>query len=183
MLQRLKSVNLYNYFSQEPISNTVPRTQETHTHFTLQPVYQQEKEQLEEQEEGVDTEEEETEEIQDQEQTLDEIYSKLKSNNKVSISKSDTKPTSGDFPTKLQKKMKKSASSKSAFVHSEEDDIVEARRPATVRESKTKGTEMDDAEVDARADDFINRFKQQLKLQRIDSIIRDKEMSSRGKGN
>ncbi|KAF2304340.1 hypothetical protein GH714_030211 [Hevea brasiliensis] len=185
ILQRLKSVNLYNYFSQEPSTNNLPRTQETHTHFTPQPVYQLEQEQLQEQEEGVETEQEEedTEEIQDQEKTLDEIYSKLQSNNKVNRSKSDTKPTSGEVPTKLPKKMKKSASAKSAFAHFKEEDIVESRRPATVRESKTKATEEDDAEVDAKADDFINRFKQQLKLQRIDSIMRYKEMTSRTSGN
>jgi hypothetical protein len=37
-----------------------------------------------------------------------------------------------------------------------------------------------DDEVDAKADDFINRFKQQLKLQRLDSIIRFKDASNRG---
>ncbi|KAM5547377.1 pathogen-associated molecular patterns-induced protein A70 [Rosa sericea] len=37
----------------------------------------------------------------------------------------------------------------------------------------------DDEEVDAKADDFINRFKQQLKLQRLDSLLRYKEMLQR----
>ncbi|EEF45782.1 pathogen-associated molecular patterns-induced protein A70 [Ricinus communis] len=190
MLQRIKSINLYNYFSQE-----LPNNQETHTsattaitttitHFTPHQDLQQEQEQLQEQQ--VEEKEEELEEsedkIQDQEQTLDEIYSKLKNNSKVSRSKSDTNPTSGEVPKKLSKKMKKSASAKSAFAHFEEDDdIVESRRPATVREGKSghKMTEVDDAEVDAKADDFINRFKQQLKLQRIDSIIRYKEKVNR----
>ncbi|KAJ9183579.1 hypothetical protein P3X46_007412 [Hevea brasiliensis] len=167
MLQRIKSVNLYNYFSQEPITNTLPRAQE----------------QLQEQEQETETKEEETEKIQDQEQTLDKIYSKLQSNNKESRSKSDTKPTSGEVPTKLPKKMKKSASSKSAFAHFKEEDNVESRRPATVREGKSKATEVDGAEVDARADDFINRFKQQLKLQRIDSITNYKETIGRRSGN
>ncbi|KAI3842421.1 hypothetical protein MKW92_022595, partial [Papaver armeniacum] len=37
------------------------------------------------------------------------------------------------------------------------------------------GKEKDvDAEVQAKADDFIERFKQQLKLQRLDSILRFK---------
>ncbi|PKA57266.1 hypothetical protein AXF42_Ash002570 [Apostasia shenzhenica] len=35
--------------------------------------------------------------------------------------------------------------------------------------------------VDARADDFINRFRQQLHLQRLDSLLRFKEMIDRGK--
>jgi hypothetical protein len=37
-----------------------------------------------------------------------------------------------------------------------------------------------DDEVDAKDNDFINRFKQQLKLQRLDSIIRFKDASNRG---
>ncbi|KAJ6372908.1 hypothetical protein OIU76_027277 [Salix suchowensis] len=114
---------------------------------------------------------------EDHEQTLEEIYSKLQGN-KLSKSSSDTKPTSGEVPKKLPKKMKKSASAKSAFAHFEENDIVESRRPATVRERKTT-TEVDDTEVDAKADDFINRFKQQLKLQRMNSIMRYKEMIGR----
>ncbi|KAJ0031026.1 hypothetical protein Pint_12963 [Pistacia integerrima] len=68
--------------------------------------------------------------------------------------------------------MKKSASAKSAFSHFEEEDIVETRRPATTKEGKAKVTQVVDDEVDAKADDFIYKFKQQLKLQRIDSIIR-----------
>ncbi|XP_031478475.1 pathogen-associated molecular patterns-induced protein A70-like [Nymphaea colorata] len=36
-------------------------------------------------------------------------------------------------------------------------------------------------EVDAKADDFINRFKQQLQLQRMESIMRHKEMLNRGR--
>lgn len=100
-------------------------------------------------------------------------------------SKSDTKPTPGEAPpAKLSKKMKKSASAKSAFSHFEEADIVENRRPATVREGKAslKVTEVGDDEVDAKADDFINKFKQELKLQRLDSIIRYKEMIGGGAG-
>lgn len=95
-------------------------------------------------------------------------------------------PAAGELPVKLAKKMKKSASAKSAFAHFEVTDIVESRRPATVRVSKTKPTiaeeegSGDDEEVDAKADDFINKFKQQLKLQRLDSIIRYKEMVGRG---
>lgn len=39
-----------------------------------------------------------------------------------------------------------------------------------------------DETVDARADDFINRFRQQLKMQRLDSLLRYKEMSKRRGG-
>ncbi|CAN0882030.1 Pathogen-associated molecular patterns-induced protein A70 [Linum grandiflorum] len=81
--------------------------------------------------------------------------------------------------------MKKSASTKSAFGHFEEEKIVEARRPATVREQKSNKLNEEEVGgdvgcVDAKADDFINKFKQQLKLQRLDSIIRYKEMVGRG---
>lgn len=113
--------------------------------------------------------------------SLDEIYSKITGGH-VNRTKSDTLPASGELPVKLPTKMKKSASMKSAFSHFEEEKIVEARRPATVRErrSAAKATADDDVEVDAKADDFINKFKHQLKLQRLDSIIRYKEMVNKG---
>lgn len=97
--------------------------------------------------------------------------------------KSDTKPASGEVPTKLAKKIKKSTSAKSAFAHFEEDDIVERFRPASTREYKAKVSddeEEEEGEVDAKADDFINRFKQQLKLQRLESITRYKDMVNKG---
>lgn len=39
---------------------------------------------------------------------------------------------------------------------------------------------VEEEEVDARADDFINRFKEQLKIQRLNSILNYKEMLNRG---
>ncbi|KAK7290988.1 hypothetical protein RIF29_05810 [Crotalaria pallida] len=117
--------------------------------------------------------------------SMDEIYSKLQGQDGHFIrTQSDTKPASGEVPVKLPKKMKKSASSKSAFSHFKEDDIVERRRPATVREKKVtaNATATADNEVDAKADDFINKFKQQLKLQRLDSIMKYKEVIGRGGG-
>ncbi|KAK3224531.1 hypothetical protein Dsin_011556 [Dipteronia sinensis] len=187
MLQRLKSINFYNYVSQEStttiITTTIHKTQEEEeeaedTHYSPQQELNEEpthEEETEHEEEEV-LKEEEDEHIQDQDQTLDEIYGQLKNNHPVGRTKSDTKPASGQIPKKLTEKMKKSASSKSVFSHYEEIEIVEARRPATVRESnKARVTEMDDDEVDAKADDFINKFKQQLKLQRIDSILRRKK--------
>ncbi|TXG61202.1 hypothetical protein EZV62_012565 [Acer yangbiense] len=196
LLQRVKSINLYNYLSQESTTTTtttmttIHKTQEEEegevTHYSPQqelneqPTHEEETEQEEEE----ILKEEEDEHIQDQDQTLDEIYGQLKNIHQVGRTKSDTKPASGEMPKKLPKKMKKSASSKSAFSHFEDRDIVEARRPATVRESnKATVTEMDDDEVDAKADDFINKFKQQLKLQRIDSILRYKETVTRSTGN
>lgn len=84
--------------------------------------------------------------------------------------RSDTHPTAGERPEKLAQKMKKSASAKSAFGHLEEEEIVEAvKRPATMREKRMVG---EDDEVDRKADDFINMFKEQLKLQRLDSPTR-----------
>lgn len=35
-----------------------------------------------------------------------------------------------------------------------------------------------DEEVDAKADDFINKFKQQLKLQRLDSLLRGRNINN-----
>lgn len=109
---------------------------------------------------------------------MDEIYSQVTAGH-FSRTKSDTEPASGKIPTKLPARMRKSASMKSPFGHFGEDVVVEERRPATVREKgNAKATEVDE-EVDAKADDFINRFKQQLKLQRLDSIIRYKDMIGR----
>ncbi|CAL9059267.1 unnamed protein product [Musa banksii] len=88
-------------------------------------------------------------------------------------SQSDTQPTAGEMPPKLAVRMKKSASEKSAFAHFEE--AVTAARE-TVDPAVGDGGE----EVDARADDFINRFRHQLKLQRLASIMRYKEMLNRG---
>ncbi|KAL8107288.1 uncharacterized protein LOC141671594 [Apium graveolens] len=127
--------------------------------------------------------EEESTELQDDvvPQSLDEMYSHFAklTDSHFSRTTSDTKPASGEVPAKLPAKMKKSASMKSPFAHFEETDIVEARRPETVRERSAKVTDVDE-EVDAKADDFINKFKQQLKLQRIDSIMRYKEVINRG---
>nr|XP_043635546.1 pathogen-associated molecular patterns-induced protein A70-like [Erigeron canadensis] len=125
----------------------------------------------------VDSHEEEKDELK----SLDEIYSNITGGH-VNRTKSDTLPASGEIPVKLPAKMKKSASMKSAFSHFEEEKIVEARRPETVRErrSAARTAAEGDVEVDARADDFINKFKHQLKLQRLDSIIRYKEMVNRG---
>ncbi|KAL4592597.1 hypothetical protein LXL04_005597 [Taraxacum kok-saghyz] len=125
------------------------------------------------------------EEERDELKSLDEVYSSITGGGHVNRTKSDTMPASGELSEKLPAKMKKSASLKSAFSHFEEEKIVEARRPATVRERRTaaKAANAEDVEVDARADDFINKFKHQLKLQRLDSIIRYKDMVNRGSAN
>ncbi|KAI5354219.1 hypothetical protein L3X38_007114 [Prunus dulcis] len=189
LLQRLKSINFYipQDFSTNPSQPSTnpsqPITTTTTMHKTQEPESHSEHDQFQHEDHFEDHEHPESPEPEsesEEEQSLDEIYSQLKpvQDHHVSRTKSDTKPPSGEVPTKLPKKMKKSASSKSAFDHFKEDDIVEIRRPATVRERKAKVTE--DEEVDAKADDFINKFKNQLKLQRLDSIIRYKDMLNRG---
>ncbi|ESQ42713.1 hypothetical protein EUTSA_v10013847mg [Eutrema salsugineum] len=79
-------------------------------------------------------------------------------------------------------KMTKSASEKSGFGFNGSQEAtetvksIERRRPDTTRVERS--TSIGDGEdcVDAKASDFINKFKQQLKLQRLDSILRYKEM-------
>ncbi|CAA2959581.1 uncharacterized protein LOC111385266 [Olea europaea var. sylvestris] len=110
--------------------------------------------------------------------SMDEVYSEVTGSDFIR-SKPDTEPASGEIPVKLPARMRKSTSLKSAFGHFVEENIVEARRPATMRE-KGNSKFPEDHEVDAKADDFINKFKNQLKLQRLDSIIRYKDMIGRG---
>ncbi|CAF2111784.1 pathogen-associated molecular patterns-induced protein A70 [Brassica napus] len=149
VLHRIKSFNLYNYISQEPIT-----VAESPPPPSVPAV----------------------EEEEDTSPSLEEVYSKLNLNH-VARTKSDTEPAAGVIPPKLPKKMKKSASTKSPFSHFEEpEEAVEARRPETVRVTRVTPVEEADEQVDAKADDFINRFKHQLKLQRIDSITKYKEM-------
>ncbi|KAJ7966430.1 Leucine-rich repeat receptor-like serine/threonine/tyrosine-protein kinase [Quillaja saponaria] len=173
ILQRLKSINLSNYFSSEPISTATSsgfgKPQQKENHYNLPQSRQRELESYGSEEDVLEEEEE---------RSLDEIYSQLQGSH-VNRTKSDTKPASGEVPKKLSTKMKKSASTKSAFAHFKEDDIVEKRRPATVKEGKVSVAEVDN-EVDAKADDFINKFKHQLKLQRLDSLMRYKEIIGRG---
>nr|GEW26649.1 BEACH domain-containing protein LvsA-like [Tanacetum cinerariifolium] len=69
----------------------------------------------------------------------------------------------------LVSEMKKSRSE--MRLDAEDDEDVDKRRPATTRERRN----VVDEEVDAKADDFISRFKQQLKLQRLESLVRYNE--------
>ncbi|KAM5566034.1 pathogen-associated molecular patterns-induced protein A70 [Rosa sericea] len=189
MLERLQSFKFHFHFPKEssplqPRDFAVPDP-EPEPHFSTYEHSHEDDEESEEEAgesevEAGELDEDQSEAEEEGDQTLDEIYSQLQlQDHRVSRTTSDTKPASGDLPAKLPKKMKKSASAKSAFAHFAADDIVESRRPATVKEKKTKAAE-DDTEVDAKADDFINKFKQQLKLQRLDSIIRYKGMINRG---
>lgn len=47
----------------------------------------------------------------------------------------------------------------------------EMKRSASTGIEKTTSFEDDDHGVDAKADDFIDKFKQQLKLQRLNSLF------------
>lgn len=183
ILQRLKSINLSRYRSQEPtpltssIATTVSNPSITETEQTLPTSNNYEQA------------------VEEGEQTLDEIYDQIQGRH-FDRTRSDPEPSSDDLPATLPLKMKKSASLKSSVAHSKEEDVVESRRPATVREGKAKVVELkrladgddvgdgnsDDEQVDAKADDFINKFKQQLKLQRLDSIMRHREVIKRGSG-
>ncbi|KAK7329689.1 hypothetical protein VNO77_23864 [Canavalia gladiata] len=98
--------------------------------------------------------------------------------------RSEEKP-SGDDSGNLEKskaEMRKSASEKGGSMKSEweeQEETVERRRPATMRsETASSSSWKGDEEVDAKADDFINRFKKQLRLQRMESIIRYRAMMS-----
>ncbi|KAK6944820.1 protein of unknown function DUF4408 [Dillenia turbinata] len=119
-----------------------------------------------------------SEEIVDREEVVEDDHH-------MKRSKSDTEPSWGEMVKKLPAKMKKSASLKSVFGHfdfeEEERESVDNRGPATTRErSETASFNDSDEEVNAKCDDFINRFKHQLKLQRLDSILRYKEILARG---
>lgn len=150
-----------DYIFQQDLHETQDRMnfeEEKMTHLDFQEVHEQETE-------------------KNELQSMVNVYSEVTGSH-VIRTKSDTEPASGELPVKLPARMTKSASFKSAFGHFEED-IVEARRPATAKE-KGNSKLAEDNEVDAKADVFINKFKHQLKLQRLDSVIRYKDMIGRG---
>ncbi|KAH0669443.1 hypothetical protein KY285_023605 [Solanum tuberosum] len=73
----------------------------------------------------------------------------------------------------------KSASEKKMPVSLPVATEMDLRRPATTRERVMPSLGEDEA-VDKKADDFINKFRQQLKLQRLHSILRYNQMLNRG---
>ncbi|KAI3468128.1 hypothetical protein Pfo_024791 [Paulownia fortunei] len=201
VLQRLKSINFYTHYrSQEPQNSSLQHkaNPDSDTFFNIEHTYQAQHLETQSHYFVQDNSQENLQKTQSQthyvfEQTheqnpkklkpisMDEVYSQL-TDSHFSRTKSDTEPASGELTTKLPARMRKSASLRSSFGHFEEEDIVESRRPATVRERGNAKVTEGDEEVDAKADDFINKFKQQLKLQRLDSIIRYKDMIGRGSG-
>ncbi|CAN8248367.1 unnamed protein product [Cochlearia groenlandica] len=82
---------------------------------------------------------------------------------------------------KKTKKSTKSASEKSgkgligSYEEAETAESVERRRADTSRVERSTSFGEGEGGVDAKASDFINRFKEQLKLQRHDSILRYKK--------
>ncbi|KAJ8457947.1 hypothetical protein OPV22_030873 [Ensete ventricosum] len=95
-------------------------------------------------------------------------------------SQSNALPTAGEIPPRLSVPIKKSASENSAFAHFREVEVDEAAAAAAARETVDPAEGDGNEEVDARADDFINRFRHQLKLQRMASIMRYEAMPCRG---
>ncbi|KAG8086242.1 hypothetical protein GUJ93_ZPchr0010g7267 [Zizania palustris] len=72
------------------------------------------------------------------------------------------------------KKAKNQATSEAKMTKSSSEARKEAAAPSIAEEA--------DDGVDARADDFINNFRKQLQLQRLNSLLNYKEMLNRGGG-
>ena len=88
-----------------------------------------------------------------------------------------SKPAMKSKKKKAVKKMTRSASEKVGVGQEEEAvEAVEKRRPETTRVERTTSIDEGEEGVDDKASDFINKFKQQLKLQRLDSFLRYREM-------
>ncbi|KAL7261673.1 hypothetical protein ACSBR1_000156 [Camellia fascicularis] len=87
--------------------------------------------------------------------------SKFSKNPFLRRTKSNTNLAFGELSEKLPTKIQKSASAKSTFAHFEEDKIVEACRLAKIKEGRVLTKVVEDKHLDAKADNFINRFKQQ----------------------
>ncbi|XP_010433546.1 PREDICTED: uncharacterized protein LOC104717638 [Camelina sativa] len=92
-----------------------------------------------------------------------------------------SKPVKKKKKKATAKKMTKSASERYIGREEETVEAVEKRRPETMRAERP--TPMVDGRggggeegVDDKASNFINKFKQQLKLQRLDSFLRYREM-------
>ncbi|EPS60806.1 hypothetical protein M569_13995, partial [Genlisea aurea] len=105
--------------------------------------------------------------------SIDEVFAHLTAGDHFGRSRSEKEPAAPEAPAE---KMRKSASAGSEIRNhrGEDDEAVEARRP-TAREKRSSRSGDGDEGVDAKADVFINKFKHQLKLQRLDSIVRSKD--------
>ncbi|KAK9048976.1 hypothetical protein SSX86_032057 [Deinandra increscens subsp. villosa] len=87
------------------------------------------------------------------------------------LEKSSVTPTNRSPNTLME------PSSENAAASSDGGEKHDIRRRAPAKKAVTR---VHDESVDAKADDFIKRFKHQLKLQRLDSLQRLREMLNRG---
>ncbi|XP_019190533.1 PREDICTED: uncharacterized protein LOC109184993 [Ipomoea nil] len=211
VLQRLRSINLSSFRSQEPIfkfnpdSDTLFNLEPTHHPQILEPqmpyafyqlpqespsletqtthyIFRQENEthyvSHQETVERNETHDVKTEEIEAHEEEAEEEAKPERLDGDYNEPpETKTTPSAVEISERLAAKMRKSASMKS---QPEKKEDVEARRPATMKERVAAEV---DEEVDAKADDFINKFRQQLKLQRVDSTLRYKEAIRKGAGS
>ncbi|KAI5415184.1 pathogen-associated molecular patterns-induced protein A70 [Lathyrus oleraceus] len=87
------------------------------------------------------------------------------------------KPISDSGDDKNKVELKRSVSEKECSMtldweEEEDEETLEGRRPSTAMARSETTTCKEDEGVDAKADDFINMFKKQLRLQRLNSFVR-----------
>ncbi|CAI9782658.1 unnamed protein product [Fraxinus pennsylvanica] len=175
LLKRVKPINLFVYRSEQhepsdsdahhttapPPPQPQPQSQpQEQTHKQKSEPQPQPQHQPQEQTHKQESEPQPQTQTQPQEQTHKQ-KSEWVEESHVTRSTSDT---SVQAPTK--KVLKKSASEKVYVADPEKEEEVDQRRPATVKETAPTNWAGDEA-VDAKADDFIDRFRKQLKLQRL----------------
>lgn len=86
-------------------------------------------------------------------------------------------PEDSLVPETTEEELNVSKPLKTMSLKEKKDDVtLKERKKSSVREPVKTVLFKGDEEVDKKADDFINRFKQQLKIQRLDSIKRYTDM-------
>ncbi|KAI4380867.1 hypothetical protein MLD38_007006 [Melastoma candidum] len=200
---KFEAFDLYGYLPGEPTSEIPRESNPTHYIFeqtlaqeVLVPAKQSEKveEEVGEEEDAEADEEDEEEEEEVEEEEDEEVEEEETGVEDGSEEERETKET--EVPGRLLHRGIRRSESLNVKVsfsnvgeakggggarHDEGEvtESVEKRRPATVREGKGKWG--GDEEVDARAADFISRFKEQLQLQRMDSLAKQKDVTMIGK--
>ncbi|XVF48997.1 hypothetical protein PTKIN_Ptkin03bG0233300 [Pterospermum kingtungense] len=189
ILERVKSINfsLYKYSPQNPDTDYVQPTEQEHTNTNPQPLSRASS--LLERVKSIDfTSFYRSDSVKSNQQTEPhDDAEKADSDTDTSttpVLHGKVKRIQSEPKVRQRKqqpeKMKKSASENSRNKVEEdeqEEEEVERSRPATTRIEKTVSFgDGGDQGVDAKADDFINKFRQQLKLQRLDSLLRYKDM-------
>ncbi|URE44792.1 Cotton fiber expressed protein [Musa troglodytarum] len=96
---------------------------------------------------------------------------------------SDAGPSDAEMPPRLSVQIKKSASESDARPPTLSVPIKKSASEAAAAARETVDPAEGDCEedVDARADDFINRFRRQLMMQRMASITRQRATPSGGR--